>query len=466
MKSEYNIESSSFRDNLGNVYNYQNRILRSVNTFGKLNYEFLKSSNILDDSIKLKYLIETKELKKDKTPDFLMKFEYVLESKVIPFVTYPYEWTFEQLKKAALHHLDFQIFLLNKDAVLRDASAYNIQFIGSEPIFIDVLSIKKYDEGEYWLGYKQFCENFLNPLILGYKKGVYHNDWFRGSLEGIDTKEINKLLNLKDKLSYKIFFHTFLQSKLIDKTLNKPSETKKKIQSLKKYSRLSYLGILNQLRSWISKIEFKKDKSIWENYSKEHTYRDNEFDKKKEIVGNFINKVKPKKLIDLGCNTGDFSILSLDSGAENVVGFDFDHNAITEAYLKSSKKKLKFLPLVFNAVNPSPNQGWMQIERKGFMERFKSDTLIALAFEHHLIIGKNIPMNQFFDWISKISKNGLLEFIPKRDPTIQKMLEYRDDIFDYYSEENFEINLKKISKINNKTKITDSGRVLYEYEIQ
>jgi len=466
MKSEQNIESSSFRDNFGNVYNYQDRILRSISSFGKSNYEFLKNSNILEDSIKAKYLIETKEIKKVEIPDFLLEFEHVLESQVVPFITYPYEWTFKQLKKAALHHLNFQIFLINKGAVLRDASAYNVQFIGGRPIFIDVLSIKKYEEGEYWLGYKQFCENFLNPLILGSKKGIYHNDWFRGALEGIETKEINKILNFKDKLSYKIFFHIFLQAKLIDRSLNKPSETKRKIKELKKNPKSSYLAILMQLKNWISKIEFKKDISIWENYSKEHTYQNIEYDKKKEIVANFVNKIKPKKLIDLGCNTGDFSIISLESGASNVVGFDFDHNAITEAYSKSLEGSLNFLPLILNAVNPSPSQGWMQTERKGFMQRFKSDALIALAFEHHLIIAKNIPMSQFFEWISKISKNGLLEFVPKSDATVQKMLENRDDIFFSYSEENFEMNLKKISIIKNKTKITDSGRVLYEYEVK
>ena len=258
MKNEQNIESSSFRDNLGNVYNYEKKILRSVNRAGKPNYEFIKSKNLLEDSIKEKYLIDTKELSKNEIPHSLRSFDYVLESKVLDFVTYPYEWTFEQLKKAALHHLDFQIFLLNRGAILRDASAYNIQFTGSEPIFIDILSIQKYEQGEYWSGYKQFCENFLNPLLLGSLKGIYHNDWFRGSLEGIETIDINKMLNFVDKASYKIFLHIFLQSKLIEQGLKKPNETKNKIKKLNKYSKKYYEAILKQLKNWILKIEFKK----------------------------------------------------------------------------------------------------------------------------------------------------------------------------------------------------------------
>jgi len=214
------------------------------------------------------------------------------------------------------------------------------------------------------------------------------------------------------------------------------------------------------------KIEFKKkNKSIWENYSKNHSYKSNEYAKKKEIVADFVNKIRPNKLIDLGCNNGHFSSICLENGANSVVGFDFDHNAITEAYNRSYREKLNFLPLVFNAVNPSPNQGWMQIERKGFIERFKSDALIGLAFEHHLVIAKNIPMQQFFKWISIIAKNGLLEFVPKSDPTVQQMLEYRDDIFDSYSEENFENSLKCFTKIKDKNRITDSGRLIYQYEV-
>ena len=135
------IESSSFRDNLGNIFYFNDKVLRTVTKEGRQNYDFLKSSGILESSIIQEFLISTNEIDKKYLPNFFSKFDYVLESKFIPFISYPYEWTFDQLKKAALHHLKFQIFLLNKGAVLRDASAYNIQFINHKPIFIDVLEV-------------------------------------------------------------------------------------------------------------------------------------------------------------------------------------------------------------------------------------------------------------------------------------------------------------------------------------
>lgn len=127
-------------------------------------------------------------------------------------------------------------------------------------------------------------------------------------------------------------------------------------------------------------------------------------------------------------------------------------------------KKKQILPLLLDASNPSPNQGWFQRERKGFIERFKADALIALAFEHHLIIGKNIPMQEFIDWITDISDYGLIEFVPKSDETIQRMLEFREDIFFDYSEKKFEMCLQNKAKIINKKKITKNGRIIYEYK--
>ena len=207
IKDEFKIESSSFRDNFGNVFCYKERILRSIKKVASDNYEFLKNNYTYKKSISSNFLVEFNETDKKKLPNYFDKFEYVLESKTIPFISYPYEWTFDQLKDAALHHLNFQIFLLNLNTILRDSSAYNIQFVNSRPIFIDILSLKKYEDGEYWEGYSQFCENFLNPLLLGSLKGVRHNDWFKGSLEGISTREFNKILSLKDKIFPKILIH-------------------------------------------------------------------------------------------------------------------------------------------------------------------------------------------------------------------------------------------------------------------
>ena len=199
-------DEGSFRDPAGQVFYHSNKVYRIVKQTGKKRIDFLNSKDLINKSSKNNFLIESRLLNDQETKDLGFKNEEIIfEHKKIPYVSYPYEWSFSQLKAAALHHLDFNLFLLDQGATLIDASAYNIQFIGSKPIFIDLLSIKEYIEGEYWYGHKQFCENFLNPLILTSKKGVQFNNWFKGNLEGIPTNDLNNLLNFLDKFSYNIF---------------------------------------------------------------------------------------------------------------------------------------------------------------------------------------------------------------------------------------------------------------------
>lgn len=462
MIKKIEVEDSSFRDSFGQVFYSDHKVFRTVNIQAKNHYEFCRDKNILKQSIEKNFLIETHEVDKTNFKNNFLNAEYVLESKKIPHISYPYEWSFSQLKSAALHHLEFQKFLFDQGFILRDASAYNIQFIGSNPIFIDILSLRNYQEGEYWIAYKQFCENFLNPLLLRSLKGIPHNNWFRGSLEGIPTTDLNKLLNLKEKFSLNILTHVVLQASLIQKAIDEPKKSTKKLKNLNKFSRNSYLGLINQLYKWIKKINIKQSKTIWQNYSKKNTYTNVEIKKKEEIVGKFANQHEPLKLIDLGCNDGQFSKVSIDNGANYVVGYDFDQNTVDKAF--KVIKKSNFLPLVLDASNPSPNQGWMQKERKGFEERNKCDAVIALAFKHHLAIAKNIPLDQILEWITSLAPIGLIEFVPKTDETILRMLANREDIFDDYNQKNFEKILKKKSKIINQNVVSASGRIIYEFE--
>ena len=195
-------EYGSFRDPAGKIFYNEDKVYRELSEIGIKRFTFLKKNNLIDDLIKKKYLIVTEECDKKNNENFKIdQKKLLLKHEKINFISYPYEWTFTQLKDAALFHLDLQIYLLNKNAKLIDASAFNIQFKNNKPIFIDVLSIDEYREGEYWYAHKQFCENFLNPLVLSAKKGISFNNWFRGNLEGIYTHEIAPLLGIRNVLS-------------------------------------------------------------------------------------------------------------------------------------------------------------------------------------------------------------------------------------------------------------------------
>ena len=169
-------------------------------------------------------------------------------------------------------------------------------------------------------------------------------------------------------------------------------------------------------------------------------------------------------MCDLGCNNGLYSILALEKGAKKVIGFDYDINAVEEAYNISKKNNYNFLPLYLDASNPSTRIGWNESERKSFKDRVKFDCVLALAFEHHLSLAKNIPLEEVVKWLISIAPKGLIEFVPKNDQTVKKMLEIKGDIFHDYSEENFEKYIKENAKIISKKNITKSGRKIYEFE--
>tara|TARA_A100001234_G_scaffold208496_1_gene206594 strand:- start:364 stop:1746 length:1383 start_codon:yes stop_codon:yes gene_type:complete len=456
-------DEGSFRDPAGQVFYHSNKVYRIVKQTGKKRIDFLNSKDLINKSSKNNFLIESRLLNGQEIKDLGFKNEEIIfEHKKIPYVSYPYEWSFSQLKAAALHHLDFNLFLIDQGATLIDASAYNIQFIGSKPIFIDLLSIKEYIEGEYWYGHKQFCENFLNPLILTSKKGVQFNNWFKGNLEGIPTNDLNNLLNFLDKFSYNIFVHVYLLNKFENKYKDQNKEVK--INLKRKFPKNNFISMLKQLRSFIKNLKPKKIKTVWENYSVANTYEKSEENEKVKIVKKFINENKFNKIIDLGCNDGFYSKIAVNENTNFVVGFDYDPISIDRAFNDLKKNQTNFLPLIFDATNPSSNIGWNESERKSFNKRVDFDALLALAFEHHLVIAKNIPLLDAINWLISLAPKGLIEFVPKNDETIQKMIKFKGDIFPDYNENNFKNCIEKKAKILSITQITSSGRKIYQYE--
>jgi hypothetical protein len=460
-------EHSSFRDNFGKVFYFNNEVYRLVNSDGLHEYNFLKDKNIYEFAINSGFLVNFTE--EDLNNDINIKKELkqnqkILKADKIDYISYSHEWCFSQLRDAALFHLDFQINLLEKDIILRDSSSHNIQFKNSKPIFIDILSLSSYKIGEPWLGYRQFCEFFLNPLLIYKKKNIYFNSYLRGSIDGIKVEETNKILSLLDKFNPKVFIHVFLHNYLISK-YQKKTFLKFSLKE-NKISKKTYLSILLQLRNWINNMKNTYHNTTWSNYMNENIYDKDEFIIKNLLIEEFVRKKTPKKLIDFGCNNGHYSELALKNGAKFVLGLDFDHDCIAQAYDLAKNKQLNFLPLVYDATNPSSNSGWRERERKGFLERNKchNTSILMLAFIHHLVIAKNIPLKQVIDYFTSISDNGIIEFVPKNDPTVQKMLLGRDDIFEDYNLENFEKILSANSRIVNKTKVTNYGRILYEYE--
>lgn len=457
-------DSGSYRDPSGHIYEVDGRILRTVAERAREDYEAVRDAGIFRKYADKGWLIEAGEVPLESLGAPLPDVAYVLEHPRLHFVSYPYEWCFAALKDAALLHLDLQLELLNEGFTLSDASAYNVQFRGPRPVFIDTLSLRRYHQGEFWLGHRQFCEQFLNPLLLRALVGVTHNNWYRGNLEGIGTADLARVLPLRSRLSLNVITQVLLQARLEANAIKKPGEAIGRLHG-RSLSTNAYKGLLSQMRRWIAKLRpADTGQTIWQNYAKNHTYSDDEAGEKRGFIASFVNGVNPRLLWDIGCNTGDYSSVALESGVENVVGFDFDHRAVEIAYARAKDQNLNLLPLWLDAANPSPSQGWRGLERKSLADRAKPDAIIALAFEHHLAIGRNIPLDQVVEWLVSLAPTGVIEFVQKSDPTVQQMLALRADIFDLYEEDAFKAALADRARIIEIKSTSAHGRRLYWFD--
>ncbi len=453
--------SGSFRDPSGWVFEANGEIFRTVREKAVGHYEFVKGSGLLEDLVEKGQIVTSQEIDRSALGKAAGDARLVLRHSRIPFISYPYEWSFSLLKSAALLHLDVQIAALERGVSLSDASAYNVQFDDIKPLFIDILSFRQYEEGELWAGHRQFCEQFLNPLLLRSMFGIPHNDWFRGSLEGIDMVLFANLISGWRKFSPNLLSHVIMPAKMQNQAI---SHSEENIAKAKKASlpKQRYMHILQQLHHWITGLTPKdSNATTWQNYELTHTYNNEEEDAKQAFVGEFCAKVNPDTLWDIGCNSGEYSEVALSSGAGRVIGFDFDQGALEHAHNRARDKNLNLLSLFQDGAHPSPDQGWNMSERRSAAHRGGADALVALAFEHHLAIGKNIPLDRVVKWLVSLAPQGIIEFVQKSDTTVQRMLALREDIFDQYSQESFEAALTSCAKTIESRVISKEGRTLY-----
>jgi len=381
----------------------------------------------------------------------------IIKPEFIEFISYPYEWCFSQLKDAALATLEIQKKAFEFGMSLKDCSAYNIQFKKGKPVFIDTLSFEKYREGQPWTAYRQFCQHFLAPLALMKYRDIRLNQLLRIYIDGIPLDLASSLLPVCTRFRSSLFFHIYLHAKsqkyFTDKTVNVSSH---------KMSRLSFLGLIDTMESAIKRLKWQAQGTEWADYYyKDINYSSDALQHKKQIVVEFLDRIKPKVVWDLGANMGMFSRIASEKGIQ-VISFDMDSAAVEKNYLECVKKgETNVLPLLVDLTNPSSNIGWENKERMSLLGRGPADTVFALALIHHLAISNNVPLDRIASFFSNICNSVIIEFVPKSDSQAQRLFSIRQDVFLDYTVESFEREFKKYFEIHKIEKIKDSHRTMY-----
>jgi len=448
------VNPASFRDPDGFLFSRDGVLLRQINLSGKADYDSLIDSELYRVLAERDLLIPHREI---NVPFAQPETGYkVIKPEVVPLISYPYEWSFSQLKDAALRTLEIQDIALRHDMSLKDASAYNIQFLKGRPVFIDTLSFEKYREGEPWVAYRQFCQHFLAPLAIMSYRDVRLGQLLRTYIDGIPLDLTMALLPRSTYFNMSVLLHIVLHGKS-----QKRYEGTIPKKSNRKVSRLGFQGILNSLKKAVQKLKWKPGGTEWDDYYLDTNYSAESFAHKKEVVAEYIARIKPREAWDLGANTGVFSRIAAGMGIPTAA-FDSDPAAVEKNYLLIKEKKEEgVLPLSIDLTNPTPGTGWENRERLSLIERGPVDLVLALALIHHLGISNNVPLSKSAAFFSRVCNHLIIEFVPKEDSQVQRLLATREDVFPGYTQVEFEREFSRFFTIEASINIKGSQRTLF-----
>jgi hypothetical protein len=446
----------SFRDPSGFVYTRDGTLFRQINHSFRQPFEAFLGSGLYDELVRDGLLVPHEQvgLELSATTDAYA----VIRPERVAFISYPYEWSFGQLQDAAILTLEIQERALARGFTLRDSSAYNVQFQNGRPILIDTLSFEPHVEGKPWDAYKQFCEQFLLPLTLMSTRDIRCNTLLRSYLDGIPLDLGSRLLPRRTWASLGSLLHIHLHAWAQNRYAGSAVSSAAKGRTM---SRKAVLTLVKNLRAAVRRLSWRAAGTEWADYTTDNNYSETAARSKRNLVLTHLRESRPGTVWDLGANTGDYSRAAREA-ADLVVSFDVDPAAVERNYRRvRAQGETGILPLLLDLTNPSPAQGWAGRERLSVEDRGPADAVLALALIHHLAIGHNLPLERVASYLVKLGKLLIIEFVPKSDAQVARLLVSRPDIFPGYTKEGFEKAFSRHFTIKSAAQIEDSDRWLY-----
>jgi hypothetical protein len=464
--SEIALEPGSFRDRTARVFYQDGRIFRGLTRTALEEWQVLSASAFYRRFSDSGAIVHTQQcdlaalsLSPSDAP-----WAAVLEHERLPFVSYPYEWSFAMLRDAALLQLDLVLGALDEGIGLKDASAYNVQWKGAAPVFVDIASFYKRAEGEPWVGYRQFCQMFLYPLLVQAYRDVPFQPWMRGNIDGMDAEVCLHLLRARDYFRGGVLAHVYLQAKA-QKAYNSTTRDVRSDLSSAGFDKRLIKANAERLRTLVAELRWKPKQSTWSDYLKCGHYEASDAAQKRDFVREVAGSREWGLAWDVGCNVGVFSRIVAER-ARYVVAMDADALAIDKLYQALKTEKVRnILPLVVNVTDPSPNLGWRNLERKRINERGRPELVLALALIHHVVIGGNIPMAEFVQWLKDLGGDLVIEFVTRKDPMVVSLLRNKDDHYSDYDEQTFERELSARFSIAKRQPLGSGTRIMYHAQL-
>lgn len=441
MKSQsFMKEFGSYKDPSGYVFYHGDNVYRYVEQNEFLFLRDFLNSELYKELQKKRMVVNTKIINLEKNfvlrknlPDTVKK---VFQHEKIEFISYPYEWSISMCTDAALLTLEIQNKLLKHGFSLKDATPYNIQFLNSNPIFIDICSIEKVERTGVWKAYNQFCQFWLYPILL-YRNGFRDfQQIYLKYLDGIPLEKAVSILGIwRPFFRFRLLLDYFLPALMSKFESLRQKSSELQLKERKNSEKIIAMNV-NRLISVINNLGKNKFKGHWSDYSDTHSYYRKNEQKKLDFISNCLSREKsPSKIVlDMGCNVGKYSRLAESYGFQ-VVAIDSEMDCINQLYIDSRDNNLSILPLCIDLLNPSPALGWNNDERKSFLNRMESkfDFVLSLALVHHLLVTGRVPLGFIVDLQRRLTKKYLItEFVGPNDGMFQKLMHHRAESYDYY----------------------------------
>lgn len=460
--TKIDVDPGSFRDREGRVFVRNGEVLRALSRTALEDWEALSRTAFFARATDRGMVVVTRraDLPADELKELSPTFVAALQHERIPFLSYPYEWSFGMLRDAALLHLDLLLEALEEDLILKDSSPYNVQWFGSRPVMIDIPSFQRWQPGEAWVGYRQFCQLFLYPLMITAYRNLPFQPWLRGAIDGITPEQCSNLLSGRHRLRRGVFPHAYLQSKLLAATARSTSNVRGELRKTGLGKPVVARNV-HAVRKVVDGLRWNRRASEWSSYVCEHSYSRGDEDLKRSFVDRAAGTRHWNLVWDLGCNTGAYSRIAAQY-SDVVVAMDGDQSAIESLYHElRAEGNEAILPLVVNLADPSPDLGWQGRERRSLKARGTPDLTLCLALIHHMVITANIPLDDFVDWLAGLESHLVIEFVTREDPMVERLLLTKEDIYHDYALENFERSAGRYFTTLARERFHDGTRVLY-----